>query len=209
MKQSDDITTNAYNFGQLFSCGVDEKTAIYNMSFNIAELHSCGNLRFIAKIGYNPLSRDNVGFGIGWSLNLSHYDIHNKIVSLSDGKSFRIISAGANNVKCRYLKDDKDISIKLKNNCLLITHKDGTIEEFDSFGNISKLISPSGHWHKYQFQNNRLFSVIDTENKNLTFEYTSNGVSIYNSNSEVTCVCHISSSLLKRVIFGKENNINI
>lgn len=208
MKQNDEITTNAYNFSKLFTCGIDERTSMYNMSFNLAELYSSGELNFVAKIGYNPLSKINVGFGEGWSLNISEYDIKGRLITLSDGTSFRIVNIIGERVICRYLKENKNLMVTINKGLLIITHKDGTIEEFDSSGKLAYIKSPSGHWHKFSFRNDRLLSIIDSDGKSLIFNYSYNNFSILDSSKLEKCSGNISNGMLKGVLFD-DNRIEV
>ena len=196
-----EITSNAFNFSNNYDSNVDQRTGLYNVTLKIGYLYSAGDLRTQLMINYNPLVNDNVGFGEGWALNLSHYDRKNKRVRLSDGSSFNVISTAGGRLELRYFKDGCT-QTEFKNNKLTIIYKDGTREEFDQNGYLERIISPSGHFQSFTFRSGRLEKITDTEGKSIKLEYRNNGFEIIDVNGNTLTDGRLQSGHLYRFNFG-------
>ncbi|WRH92912.1 hypothetical protein RCC30_02090 [Pseudomonas fluorescens] len=87
------VQSNAFNFGEFVSGGVDPRTGIYTCSFSLGKLHSAdlNGPEFALSLGFNPLSQTDVGFGIGWSLTLTNYDLRSKVMTLSNGERYKAV----------------------------------------------------------------------------------------------------------------------
>ena len=204
---STDITSNAFNFGNLYTSGVDSRTGTFNLSFNIGNLKSSGDLNFSAMLGYNPLSKSRSRFGTGWSLNLTNYDKKNSRLSLSNGMYFSVYLLHGIPT-CRYFKE-KDLSILYKRGCFIIYHKDGTIEKLNSDGQIDRIISTSGHYHQFNYSHGQLIGVIDGEGKLLRISANSRSFTIVNSLNHIVCKGSFSGGYLARVEFADNKIISI
>ncbi|MDQ1886278.1 hypothetical protein RA180_19990 [Aeromonas salmonicida] len=165
------IVSTAFNFGQQFSAGVNKRTGIYQVSFTLGKLYD-----FELKVGYSHLNMGNEGFGIGWSLNVSRYDRALKRLILSDGRSYRVeMSRFRPDVECQYLKL-QDIIVTHQNEVLKVTFKDGTIEQFDSDGNLHSVTAPSGHKMTFIYKYGRLEHISNSANLSLDLQYDQGGV---------------------------------
>ncbi|PQJ84229.1 hypothetical protein [Aliivibrio sifiae] len=204
---SNEITSNAFNFGNLYRTGVDPRTGTFNLSLTIGNLKTYGGEIFSATIGYNSLSDSNTGFGKGWSLNVSYYDKQSKKLSLSNGMSFPVNISG-NSVTCRYLKD-KDIVVSLKGGLLFINHKNGTTEQFNIEGGIEQITYVNGHFHKFHYKRGILSKISNSTGKEIVFLYTLNSFEVKNIFGESLCQGTISNGSLVKVSLPEHQLIGI
>ncbi|WP_434592951.1 RHS repeat-associated core domain-containing protein [Pseudomonas sp. R4-83] len=87
------VQSNAFNFGEFVSGGVDPRTGMYTCSFSLGKLHSSdlNGPEFALSLGFNPLNQADIGFGIGWSLTLTNYDLRSKVMTLSSGERYQAV----------------------------------------------------------------------------------------------------------------------
>ena len=87
------VHSNAFNFGEFVSGGVDPRTGMYTCSFSLGKLHSAdlNGPELALSMGFNPLNQADSGFGIGWSLTLTHYDLRSKVMTLSNGERYKAV----------------------------------------------------------------------------------------------------------------------
>ncbi|QXD01139.1 RHS repeat-associated core domain-containing protein [Klebsiella sp. PL-2018] len=144
-----DITSNAYNFPEYISSGVDPRTGGYNLSFHVARLlsHKTTGACIPITLNYNMFDNTNYGLGCGWRLNLSSYDHQTKTLSLSTGQNFKIVpdeNSYEYEMPYRKLKDFK-VVLDLDTNQLIVTHKTGLKEYIDyQYGHINKMVTNTG-----------------------------------------------------------------
>lgn len=143
-----------------------------------------------------------MGFGRGWSIPLSCYNKANKVLSLSNGQSFKIEgndnSNGEYDIPYRKLKDLRVFDVD-KTQELKVIYKDGFVEFIDkNEGTLTRSISINGLEinFSYVYQNNRpvLSRVYDDAGSELTIERT----------KWVTTVRHnICNTLIREMSFEK------
>jgi RHS repeat-associated protein len=87
------VQSNAFNFGEFVSGGVDPRTGIYTCAFSLGKLHSSdlNGPEFALSLGFNPLNQTDVGFGVGWSLTMTNYDLRSKVMTLSSGERYKAV----------------------------------------------------------------------------------------------------------------------
>ncbi|MGN8122080.1 RHS repeat domain-containing protein [Pseudomonas sp. 22082] len=87
------VHSNAFNFGEFVSGGVDPRTGMYTCSFSLGKLHSAdlNGPELALSMGFNPLNQADSGFGIGWSLTVTNYDVRSKIMTLSNGERYKAV----------------------------------------------------------------------------------------------------------------------
>lgn len=171
------IVSNAFNFGQKFSIGVNTRTGMFQIGITLGRLGDT----FELKAGYSHLSVDNEGFGLGWSLNVSRYDSVKKRLTLSDGRSYQVTMSPRSEVACQYLKL-QDLKVTQQNDVLNIIFKDGTVEQFDINGSLRSVTSPSGHVVTFTYKNGRLERITNQSNLSLALDYSESSVIITDSN---------------------------
>ena len=61
------VHSNAFNFGEFVTGGVDPRTGMYTCAFSLGTLHSADlNAPELAiSLGFNPLNQTDAGFGVG------------------------------------------------------------------------------------------------------------------------------------------------
>ncbi|EMQ2878757.1 RHS repeat protein [Vibrio navarrensis] len=143
------ITSNAYNFSEFISSGVDPRTGTYSFSINLGEFisHKNSGDRFNLHLNYNAGSSLDMGFSRGWSVAISQFDRDNNTLSLTTGQNFKIQWNNAieeYDIPYRKLKDIRvfylDTTEEIK-----VVHKDGRQEFIDYYkGTLTRLVSPQG-----------------------------------------------------------------
>lgn len=85
------IHSNAFNFLSFLTAGVDARTGTYTCSLSLSQLqaNSLSGPAVPIVLAYNPLQTRDVGFGLGWSLQLSSYEPIGRKLTLSTGDSYK------------------------------------------------------------------------------------------------------------------------
>lgn len=141
-----DWTSNAFNFDSYCSGGVDQRTLSYSYQILLGSL--LGNWlkgpNLDISIQFSPYSRENLGFGQGWTLNLPRYDIEKKQLHLANGQSYRAELAPNDQLNIRY-KKLLDFTVSTNSNGYQITYRNGRKDILDRDGYINKIIQNDGH----------------------------------------------------------------
>ncbi|MGV2814524.1 RHS repeat-associated core domain-containing protein [Enterobacter cancerogenus] len=127
--------TQAGNFLSTLQGGVDPRTGLFNISLPLTNLHS-GSLAgpaFALSLQYSPLSVQNEGFGRGFSLNLTRYDITTGRLVLSTGEVYHVSSSG-DSVRQKKLRNFLYKKIDDRN-CVVI-HKSGLTEHLSLYDTV-------------------------------------------------------------------------
>ena len=85
------IQSNAFNFTEFLAGGVDPRTGLYTCSLTLGEVTS-GMLTgpsLPIRLFFSPLNGGDSGFGKGWSMPLTHYDLASGVLTLSGGESYK------------------------------------------------------------------------------------------------------------------------
>ncbi|NRF12891.1 RHS repeat protein [Vibrio coralliilyticus] len=157
------ILSNATNFSEAVSSGVDPRTGEYSFSLILAELafQATSGLGLTLSINYSASSSIDTGFGRGWALSLSHFNKATQTLALSTGQSFRIewnATTKEYEMPYRRLKDVRVLfeskETNYKYDRLKVIHKDGRIEflNYDE-GVLDELVSPVGHSIYFDYRN--------------------------------------------------------
>ncbi|GLO26697.1 hypothetical protein [Pseudomonas putida] len=92
-------TSNAFNFSSFMQSSVDPRTGLYTLSIDLPALNAndlCGP-DLPLQLNFSPMSNENYGFGIGWRLKLSSFNITTGMLSLHTGESFKVADNGPGN----------------------------------------------------------------------------------------------------------------
>ncbi|KAG4066751.1 hypothetical protein HA402_012818 [Bradysia odoriphaga] len=123
---ADTFHTSAGNFNSALNSSVDPRTGLFKINMPLAKLHANYQLgpELSLNLFYSPLSTTNVGFGKGFSLNLSQY--HQKMgkLQLSTGEEYRVGS----NDKVKQQKLKNFLFSKLDDGSYQIVYKSGMKE---------------------------------------------------------------------------------
>ncbi|KAI9648647.1 hypothetical protein NHQ30_003285 [Ciborinia camelliae] len=136
------LYSQGVNFGSFVQEGVDARTGQYTSSIVLyeapAKARNCAPLKL--SLRFSPLNTANVGFGKGWSLNLSQYQhIAPRSLILSTGEHYQISNSGGLRVDDQKLQSFK---FQQKGSDFEIIHKDGQIEVLSNAHNVYNTCVP-------------------------------------------------------------------
>lgn len=96
MSASTSVNSNAFNFASYVQHGVDPRTGQYTISLALPEIKSSAlaGPSLPLTLGFSPLNTTDVGFGRGWTFNLTEYDVRTRILSLGSGETFKVTGSG-------------------------------------------------------------------------------------------------------------------
>lgn len=150
------IYSNAYNFSEYISSGVDPRTGSFSMQINLGNFISEGGAGFTfpLTISYDPSNPIDSGFGRGWSLPLSEFNKNNNSLKLSTGQSFQIqwnSEIEEYDIPYRKLKDIRVFYIS-ESEEIKVVFKGGKEEYIDyNSGVIKKIVSSQGIEINFEF----------------------------------------------------------
>jgi RHS repeat-associated protein len=136
---------------------VDPRTGLYTFSIEIPPLNAndLQGPELPLSLNFNPLNESNAGFGIGWSLKLSRYDLDSGVLDLHTGDSFAIADNGPNEpVVVHERKFDSFHVANISNDKgkrYRIAHKAGLVELLEPLKAAprvclpTRVMTPSGH----------------------------------------------------------------
>lgn len=146
-----DIISNAYNFSDYISTGVDPRTGMFSASINLGNFipYFGSGTTIPLSLQYSPSNMIDVGFGNGWHLPLTRFSKETNLLSLSSGQSFII---EWDPIKKEYFmpyRKIKDIRVLYDRTNplghLIVQYKSG-VQEFIDFdtGHLKTTLSPTG-----------------------------------------------------------------
>lgn len=144
------LHSNAYNFPDFVSAGVDPRTGTYSSSVSLSSLlaNTLSGPSIPLALGFNALQGENIGFGIGWSLPLSSYNRKTRKLNLSTGASY--VATVSSDAFVIIDKKIRDIKASRAGTDLIIEHKSGIVEVLSNPGlswdewMVSKIYSAEG-----------------------------------------------------------------
>jgi RHS repeat-associated protein len=162
--------TAAGNFIDAVQGGVDPRTGLFNISLPLMNLRA-GDLAgpgMALALRYSPLSSLDQGFGRGFALNLTRYNIAGRRLHVSTGEEYPVSSSG------NVVRQHKFRNFILEHTDGLISrviHKSGLVETLARFGSVAYttgIAEPCGRvldleWSWYKTQA-RLSQVYETKN---------------------------------------------
>lgn len=209
---STQVFSQAFNFLPL-SASVNNRTRCVNANIVLGKISSGlqNPATFTLALNYNPGSsmKTNFGFGKNWTINTPRLDLRNDLIHLSNGAVEKVLPESNGTIKFLYHKVD-DCRIEAvdiverdeygypiggyKN--YRVKHKDGTIEYLNEQGFITKLVSPSGHYLNFSYENAQntnpeLKEINDGSGNKITVTYLADRIEItqtINSTSRKTTV---------------------
>ncbi|KGQ10723.1 Wall-associated protein [Beauveria bassiana D1-5] len=128
------LYSQSFNFDSFLQKGVDPRTGQYTATVIVYETPSaarnCPALQL--SLTFNPLNTQDVGFGIGWSFNLSSYQhaqVSTKTLSLSTGESFQVQETPSSiRITDQKLKSFQFKKVQGASDQYLVVHKSGLVE---------------------------------------------------------------------------------
>lgn len=165
MSASTEVQSNAFNFGDFLSAGVDPRTGHFMMNINLPSFSSndlMGPTLALA-LSYNLLNGQNHGFGKGWSLNLSRYSPdNNRVLSLRSGETFSVTAPSTGDQPAP-IEEQKIPSFHLhaadlSNGPYRVVHRSGEVEHLAQFAPLDgrvavpvQVTGPLGHGLTLQY----------------------------------------------------------
>lgn len=154
MTASTSVHSNAFNFLSYVQSGVDPRTGQYTVAITLPDVKTNG-LRgpgVPLALNYNPLNRQDSGFGLGWNLQLSQYDPGSQIISLSSGETFKVDGTGDGQMLMSEKKIDSFHFYKEDETHYRVMHKSGLVEQLEMRGSGTnrvalpvRVLAPEGH----------------------------------------------------------------
>lgn len=150
------ILSNAQNFAENLSSGVDVRTGSFSVGINIGDFIShktCGPIISLI-LSYSASSKMDCGFGNGWNLPLSSFDKESNMLYLYNGQSFKltwnnqkgeydIIYKKLRDIRVFYIDDTEEIKVE---------YKDGRTDYIDyETGLHRKVVSSTGLEVNFEF----------------------------------------------------------
>ncbi|TDV48522.1 RHS repeat-associated protein [Pseudomonas helmanticensis] len=129
------VHSNAFNFSEFVSGGVDPRTGIYTCSLSLGVIRSAdlNGPSFNLALNFNPLNLRNTGYGLGWSLTLTRYDVRDKVMALFTGETYRAVES-RNALHFKEMKLESAKVLKHGDGHYEVRYKDGRREELKVFG---------------------------------------------------------------------------
>ena len=141
MSKAKKLYSNAFNFNDFMTGGVDPRTGLYTCSLSLGALVSSGlnGPRLPINLSFSPFGTD-MGFGKGWSLALSRYDVAGRTLSLVSGEVYNAIETPT-----RLVFDDMKLDL-LKARVIAsgryqLSYKNGQTEELAVYGSSGVAVS--------------------------------------------------------------------
>ncbi|MEW5514497.1 sugar-binding protein [Pseudomonas asiatica] len=152
------LHSNAFNFMSFMQNSVDPRTAQYALFIALPEL--IGNClmgpSLPLRLGFNPMSSQDAGFGHGWSLNLTQYSPASNMLELHTGERYKITGSDLGDgtglgidertVETFHMHEDTHGAY------WRVVHKSGLVEFLELKGSENKVAlpvrveGPLGHW---------------------------------------------------------------
>jgi RHS repeat-associated protein len=153
--------SNAFNFLGFMQGEVDTRTGQYTLGIELPKIVA-NNLigpTFPLALNYSPLQNEDHGYGSGWSINLSRYDVSTKALSLISGESYRVTNDAS---KPAYIREQKMVGFEFYKDDeynYRVIHRSGMIEHLRTYSENGKQValphriySSTGHWVELTYQ---------------------------------------------------------
>ncbi|MHC8384037.1 RHS repeat domain-containing protein [Pseudomonas sp. LB3P14] len=137
------VHSNAFNFGEFVAGGVDPRTGLYTCSLSLGTVRSAGlnGPLFGLTLSFNPLNHVDAGYGVGWSLATTHYDLQSKTMTLSGGERYKALET-VTGLEFKEMKLESVKVLKAGTGRYDVRYKDGRQEELEVFG-ASRIAVPT------------------------------------------------------------------
>ncbi|WP_426149480.1 RHS repeat domain-containing protein [Pseudomonas sp. DC3000-4b1] len=168
------VQSNAFNFGDFFTQGVDPRTGHFAASLRLPSFQS-GELAgpsLSLALSYNLLNPLDQGFGRGWMLNLTRFSPDNQgMLSTASGETFQVTAANGMQkpatIPEQKLEAFRFYADSLATGPYRLVHRGGLIEEMslhDENGRrvalTDRLVGPLGHTLHLEYETYRNVTVL-------------------------------------------------
>lgn len=139
MATSNAVHSNAFNFMSYLMGGVDPRTGQYSVAINLPELKTNDLVGPIVPLSlvFSALNMRDTGFGPGWSLQQTEYNLVNNVLSLSSGETFRVTGATANGQLTMGEKKLDSFRVYKEGEEYRVVYKTGVTEVLRVFGSLA------------------------------------------------------------------------
>lgn len=214
------ITTNAFQYAQHLSGTVDPRTGMYRLQIQLGQLIGGWlmgpELTFL--IQHHFLTKDNLGFGQGWTHNLTRYNHKHHQLHIGHGQSFQAppslqsVTEGEVELVLQYAKPYKFKAYVLANKEIRIQYKSGTCEYLNSSGFLKKIQLIDGRSLLIEYYSpsrlGKIKSIKDSHGQSLDFFYDESGVQI-TKNNQSTVSLQIHHNELLGVVFADGGHVQL
>ncbi|WP_426575490.1 RHS repeat domain-containing protein (plasmid) [Xenorhabdus stockiae] len=150
---STDFFSQASNFQSSTEGSVDPRTGLFNYMMPVAHLIGNNQLgpELTLALAYSPLNSADIGFGIGFSLGLTHYDSDTKMLQLSTGERYKVDETDKAVTLLQYKQDVVRFEKNGAEDAYQVIHKSGQVEILSGPKNAFnlkvpvKILNPLGH----------------------------------------------------------------
>lgn len=135
MSSTTKVHSNAFNFRSSVQHGVDPRTGLYTVTLSVPELkpNALQGPLLPLTLSFSPMSPLDVGFGVGWNLNLTEFNPDNDRLSLGTGESFKVTGSGVVPDIAEKKLDSFHFHV-LGDGMYRVVHKAGTVELLQTGG---------------------------------------------------------------------------
>lgn len=153
------LHSNAFNFVSFVQNSVDPRTGQYTLGISLPEL--VGNQlmgpSLPLRLGFNPMSSQDSGFGHGWSLNLTQYTPASNMLELHTGERYKVTGSDMGNGTGLGIDERTLESFHMHEDTpgthWRVVHKSGLVEFLELRGSGNNTVAlpvrvegPLGHW---------------------------------------------------------------
>ncbi|MCW8336323.1 RHS repeat protein, partial [Vibrio paucivorans] len=182
-------TSNASNFSEFISAGVDPRTGTYSATIVLGTFigHRASGPQFNLSLVFTPSSSVDNGFGRGWSMPSGFYesDMPYDRLALPSGQSFQLeydFSQEKYTIPYRRLMDI-DVLLDEENKELIVVEKNGEKDVFDTeYGYLKRRVGQTGLIIEFEFallnQQWVLSKISDGHGREVNIDYWSNEYSV-------------------------------
>ncbi|WP_347901434.1 RHS repeat-associated core domain-containing protein [Pseudomonas purpurea] len=139
------------NFNSYIEGGVDPRTGTFSQNILLASLHEPD---FDIRLVYSPLNLDRVGFGLGWHIAITMFDVGTKTLKLSTGQVFSMVLVSN---KWKINDQQYDVKFEASGAGYKITYRSGMVElltptllDWNSYV-CTRVFSPAGRMLKLEW----------------------------------------------------------
>ncbi|NRD72744.1 hypothetical protein HQQ94_05670 [Shewanella sp. VB17] len=200
--------SNAFNFPEDISQGVNLRTGTYTQKIKIGSVfsHDLNGPNIDLHLAFNQLSSYDQGFGVGWELNISRYNPDENSLVLSNGKRFyAYVDFEYNTVLLPELKsnelrvevitfEQKHITVFNVTNSkkgIRIIYKDGTIEYLNAQGVMVGIENSDGRMLSFFWEHEKALCRLHKIGNSLSINYEASCISV------VSNIQHKSTSTVR------------
>ncbi|WP_434771073.1 RHS repeat domain-containing protein [Pseudomonas entomophila] len=158
MNDKNFVHSNAFNFMSFMQNSVDPRTGQYALGVVLPELtgNHLNGPSLPLRLGFNPMSQQDAGFGHGWSLNLTQYVPASNMLDLHTGERYKVTGSDQGDGTGLGIDERKLLTFQLHQDSTShwrVVHKSGLVEFLRLQGTGENAVAlpvrveaATGHW---------------------------------------------------------------